>query len=136
MTDDAIRIPELKDITFIHPLPVKHMEPHGLLPMIPEAAALWQFLIGAFQALDRVPKQTTLEGTPDKVVDLMQIAESVRKMYGLENLEGMFQERLIAQARREAFNCRLPWNDKIDAFFASGGKAYRIQDRDPDKVGL
>lgn len=135
MTDDSVRVPSMEDLHFMQPLPIKHMEPNGLLPMTTEAAALWQFLICAFQALDKVPKQTTLEGSEDQVVDLMQLAESVRKMYYLDTLEGMFQERLIQQARREAFNCSLPWNQKIDAWFASGGKAYRIQDRDPDKVG-
>jgi hypothetical protein len=104
--------------------------------MIPEAAALWQFLICAFQALDRVEKQTTLEGSEDQVADLMQLAESTRKMFHLDNLEGMFQERLIAAARREAFNSQLPWDTRIDAFFASGGSSYRVMDRNPDKVGL
>jgi hypothetical protein len=104
--------------------------------MTTEAAALWQFLICAFQALDRVEKQTTLEGNKDQVVDLMQIAHSVRNMYGLKELDGMFNMRLVQAARSEALNCRLHWNTRIDAFFASGGKSYRIQDRNPDKVGL
>jgi hypothetical protein len=129
------RTVELKDIHFRVPLPLKHMIPHGRLPNTVEAAALWQFLIGAFQALDRIPKQTTYIGDTDATADLMQIAESSRKMYELPDLEGMFNNELIKEARAECFVCGLPWNPQINAFFDSGGKSYRLVDRDPDKVG-
>lgn len=127
--------PELKDISFTQAIPIKHMNPLGLLPNTTEAAALWQFLICAFQALDRVPKQTTLEGDEDQRADLMQIAHSIRQTYLLTELDGMFNENLIRCARQEAFNSRLPWDSRIDAWFATGGKSYRILDRDADKVG-
>lgn len=139
MSTDSGRTVELKDITFRAPLPIPHMEPNGHLPMTKEGAALWMFLVCAFQALDRVEKQTTLEGTPDQVADLMQIAHSIRKMYEFDEsdgLEKMFNAALVACARKEAFRSRLPWDGRIDAFFASGGKSYRVMDRNPDKVGL
>lgn len=133
------RIPELKDITFRAPVPVPHMSPFGHLPMTTEAAALWQFLVCAFQALDRVEKQATLVGNDDQAVDLMQIAHSIRKLYELPEsggLDKMFSEQLIRSARMEAFRTKLPWDTRIDAFFATGGKSYRKLDRDADKVGL
>jgi hypothetical protein len=123
-----------KNVSFRRPIPLKHMEPHGHLPHNTEAMALWWFIVCAIQALERVPSQKTLEGTEDQQVDLMQVAHSVRKLYGLDTLEGMFQERLIGLARLEAFRSRLPWNDKLDAFFLTGGQSYRKLDRDPDKV--
>jgi hypothetical protein len=96
------------------------------------------FLVCAFQALDRVEKQVTLEGNEDQTVDLMQIAHSVRKMYQIDesDLEKMFNENLIRAARMEAFRSGLPWDTRIDAFFATGGKSYRSLTRDPDKTGL
>ncbi len=123
------------NIEFRKSYPLHHIQPTGLLPQTEEAAALWQFLIMANQALDRVPAQTTLEGEADTVVDMMQLANSARKIYGLKDLEGMFNMQLISLARREAIRSALPWNTKLDAFFESGGKSYRILDRDPDKVG-
>lgn len=127
----------LKDLrpALRQPIPMKHIEPFGVLPNTPEACALWQFLICAFQALEKVEAQTTLEGAEDQVADLMQIANSIRQLYQLESLESMFQSRLIAKARQEAFRSVLPWNPRVDAFFATGGRSYRIMDRDPDKVG-
>lgn len=127
---------ELKDIKFIKPMPLHHLQPLGLLPNNTEACALWQFLIMAFQALDRVEKQTTLEGEEDQTVDLMQLAHSSRKMFELSDLEGMFNDSLVAMAKREAGRSELAWDSRIDAFFATGGKSYRHLDRDPDKVGL
>lgn len=125
---------ELKDIKFIKPMPLHHLQPLGLLPNNTEACALWQFLIMAFQALDLVEKQTTLEGAEDQVVDLMQLAHSSRKMFELPDLEGMFNMQLVDMAKREALRSGLSWTSRIDAFFASGGKSYRTMDRDPDKV--
>jgi len=133
MTDKG---PDLKDISFIRPIPLHHMEPIGLLPGTDEAAALWQFLVCAMPALKKVESQTTLEGAEDQEVDLMQIAESVRKMYGLKDLYGMFHARLIGAARRECLRSALPWDTRIDAFFETGGKSYRNLTRNPDKVGL
>lgn len=127
---------ELKQIQFRKAYPLHHIEPIGFLPKTEEAAALWQFLIMAMQALDRVEKQVTLEGRPDTVVNLMNLAHSAKNIYGLTTLEGMFQPRLIAAAKREAVRSRLHWDSRIDAWFESGGKSYNIADRDPDKVGL
>ncbi|KAK0039439.1 hypothetical protein Bpfe_031116 [Biomphalaria pfeifferi] len=107
----------------------------GFLPRTEEAAALWQFLIMAMQALDKVPTQTTLEGEGDLEVDMLQLAHSSRRIYGLKDLEGMFHPRLIDAAKREAKRSRLAWYDKLDAFFESGGKSYRFLSRNPDKVG-
>lgn len=125
----------VSDISFIQPIPLKHMEPHGLLPSTSEAAALWMFLTCAMQALDRVEKQTTLEGNEDQQADLMQIAHSVRNIYELTTLEGMFSETLIQRARAEAFRSALFWDPRINAWFSSGGKSFNNMDRDADKVG-
>ena len=124
-----------KVIEFRKPYPLKHIEPVGFLPKTEEAAALWQFLIMAIQALEKVEAQVTYEGDSDQVVDLMQLATSAMKIFGLDNLEGMFQARLIDCAKREAARSRLYWNPRLDAWFESGGKSYRIMDRDADKVG-
>lgn len=132
---DEIRIPELKDISFRQPLPLPHMQPIGHLPMTPEAAALWQFLVCAFQALDRVPKQTTLVGNEDQSVDLKAVANSIRMLYQLKDLDRMFNANLIRAAKKEAARSRLPWDSRIDAWFATGGQSYRFVDRDADKVG-
>lgn len=126
----------LEHISFMRPIPIKHLfSGGGLLPDGDESCALWQFLLMAHQALDKVPAQTTLVGSDDQRVDLMQLAESAKNIYGLKDFEGMFNATRIDMARRECFNCGLPWNKKLDAFFATGGKSYRILDRDPDKVG-
>lgn len=124
-----------KVVSFRKAYPLQHIEPVGFLPKTEEAAALWQFLIMATQALEKVESQTTYEGDNDQVVDLMQLANSARKIYGLDNLEGMFQDRLIAAAKREVLRSRLKWDSRLDVWFESGGKSYRILDRDPDKVG-
>lgn len=129
------RTVEAKDIQFNEFWPVKHMNPMGLLPPTKEAAALWTFLTMAFSALDRVEKQATLEGDEDQQADLMQIAYATRIQFGLEDLNGMFGDNLVRFAKREAARCKLPWDTRIDAFFESGGKAYRHLDRDPDKTG-
>lgn len=122
-------------IEFRKAYPLPHMQPQGFLPQTEEAAALWQFLVMANQALEKVEAQVTYEGDSDQVVDVMQLANSARKIYGLDNLEGMFQDRLVETAKREAKRSGLHWNPRLDAWFASGGKSYRIQDRDADKVG-
>jgi hypothetical protein len=130
---------DLKNIQWRQPIPLPHMRPQGYLPMTPEAAALWQFLVMAAQALDRVEKQVTYEGADDQQVDLMQLAHSARKMFELPEqggLEKMFNSNLIASAKAEAIRSRLPWNTRLDAFFISGGNSYRHMDRDADKVGL
>jgi hypothetical protein len=132
----AVMLIDPKDISFVQPIPIKHMDPMGLLPNTTEAAALWQFLICAFQALQHVETQTTLEGDEDQQVDLKQIAHSIRKLYLLDTLEGMFADALVACAKREAARSKLNWDTRIDAWFASGGKSYNTLDRDADKVGL
>jgi len=117
-------------------VPLPHMKMGGgLLPDTDEAAALWYFLLCATQALDRVPAQTTLEGQPDQVVHLRQLAESIQKMYNVKSLDMMFNDLLIFTARKEALRCKLPWNPKLTTWFESGGKIGNIIDRDPDKVG-
>ena len=63
----------------------------------------------------------------------MQIATSVAQVYGVK-LEDMFNAGLIHCAKREAERCGLVWNEKLDAWFASGGKSYDFVTRDPDKV--
>lgn len=126
----------LDQIEFVKPIPLKHMQgAGGHLPDSMEAAALWQFLLMAHQALHKVERQVTYEGDADQEVDLMQLAESSRKLFELSTLEGMFQTRLIAAAKAEAIRSRLGWDDRIDAWFASGGTSYRIQERNADKVG-
>ena len=126
--------PDETQITFGKFYPLQHMQPVGFLPQTEEAAALWYFLTCASIALAKVESQVTYEGDQDQTVDLMQLAHSVRKIYALDSLEGMFNEALIAIAHREAFRSALPWDSRLDAFFSSGGKAYRHLDRNPDKV--
>jgi hypothetical protein len=126
----------LEHISFTRAIPYKHLfSGGGFLPDGEESCALWQFLLMAHQALDKVPAQTTLIGADDQVVDLLQLAESAMNIYGLDNLEGMFNETRVAMARREVARSGLPWNMALDAFFRTGGKSSRILDRDPDKVG-
>ncbi len=116
-------------------IPVKHMAPLGYLPMTKEAACLWMFLLGAFQALDKVESQKTLEGEEDQRVDIMQIATSYMHVYGVTDIEKVFQGRLVSAAKAEAIRSRLPWNGRVDVFIDSGGKNGRYLDRDADKVG-
>lgn len=127
----------LKHVAVRRPYPLKHMRVGGgLLPDTDEAAALWQFLLGAHQALDKIPAQVTLEGDTDLTANLRQIADSARKLFGLSTLEGMFNAQLIWQAKLEAKRSALYWNVKLDAWFESGGRASNELDRDPDHVGL
>ena len=129
---------DLKDIHWRQPMPLKHMVPNGHLPATPEAAALWQFLVMAMQALDKVEKQVTLEGDDDQVVNLWQLAHSARKIFELPEsggLDAMFATPLIESARLECLRCQLPWNAKLTAWFDSAGVSYSIQDRNPDKTG-
>jgi len=126
-----------KDVQFRQQWPLPHMEnpqgTGGLLPMTKEAAALWNFLQGAMAAIAKIPAQTTLEGAPDANVSLIQIATSVAQVYGVKT-EDMFNMGLVHCAKREAARCGLVWFDQLDAWIASGGKAYNDLTRDPDKV--
>ena len=74
------------------------------------------------------------ESAEDQVVNLMQIAESQMKIFGLTSVEGMFNSQLVHYARREALRCRLHWDSRIDDFFHTGGRANRKLDRNPDKL--
>lgn len=125
----------LEEIHFSRMYPIKHIQPNGLLPKTEEAAALWQFLLTASIALGSVESQKTYEGDLDQQTDLMAHAEHAKNMFGLKDLDGMFNQRLIDQAKREVARSKLNWDDRLDAFFASGGKSYRHLDRNPDKVG-
>lgn len=126
-------------IDFARPLPIKHMVPNGYMPMSTESAALWQFLIMAFQALDRVEKQVTYTDEQDQVVDLNALVYSAFMIYELldtpANRERVFNPQLVNCAKMEARRSGLPWDTRIDAWFSSGGKSYNLMERNPDKVG-
>lgn len=130
----------LEHLDLIQPWPLKHMVPQGYLPHTKEAACLWQFLIMATQALDRVEKQVTLEGDQDQVVDLRNLADSAFKLYDFHKLndpyDTVFNPALVRVAQMEARSKKLPWDDRLDAWFASGGRSYNVMDRDADKTGL
>src|SRR3954471_13225965 len=111
---------DVRDISFAPAIPIKHLfSGGGMLPDSAESCALWQFLLMAHQALDKVPAQTTLIGEADQQVDLMQLAESAMKIYGLTHVGDMFHATRIEMARREVARSGLAWNMKLDAFFAS-----------------
>lgn len=124
-----------KHVNLVQQWPIKHMVcGGGTLPDTPESAALWYFLGCAFQALAQVPSQVTYEGDLDQQVDLMQLAHSIRKLYELDDLEGMFADGLIAQAKLEARRSKMGWDSNIDAFFVNGGRKNNVLDRNPDKL--
>lgn len=122
------------EIHFERAVPAKHMQSGGgMLPNSWESAALWQFLTCAMQALHTVESQATLEGDEDQTVSLMQLATSIQMQYQVP-LEAMFGTALIETAKREAKRCKMSWDSRLDAFFASGGKSYNNLTRDPDKI--
>lgn len=124
------------DINFRQQWPLPHMKGMGfggLLPATKQAAALWNFLSGAMNALGKLPTQTTLEGEDDSNSSIRQIADSVAAIYDV-TLEEMFQPMLVELARREATRCELVWNPKLDGWLLAGGKSFDHVTRDPDKV--
>lgn len=125
----------VEHIQFTQAWPVKHMHATGgLLPETKEAAALWNFLLCAFQALHHVESQKTLIGNEDQVVSLRQIATSQMKIFGITDMNELFNAALIQAARREAIRCGLFWDTRIDAYFETGGNSYSVLDRDADKL--
>lgn len=111
-------------LTYTAPIYGSHLTPHGALPSdIPErSSAAWHFTRLAMKALDKVPEQATLEGEVDKTVNLRAIAESVGKLYSLQL--DQFLPLVSTYCRKEAFLCQYPWNDRLQAWLDSGGRAY------------
>lgn len=113
----------------------KHMMPDGgMLPPMRESAALWEFCRLAQIALKDIPEQMTLADQLDTTVDLWDITRSVLVMYQFQRVEDIFIEELYILCQREARRCEMPWDDRLDAWFYSGGKSYRIVTRDPDRL--
>lgn len=111
----------------------------GLLPPSVHSSAIWQFAIMAHQALEKIPTQKTLEGTKDIDVSLKDLAHSTLAMYNMPSIEDgglgiLFQPQMITLLKREAYRCGLPWDNRLDAWFASGGKSYDQLTRDPDTL--
>lgn len=122
-------------MAFVFNVPIyeHHLTPNGLLPreMKERASAAWYFTMCAMQALERVPQQVSYEGDTDQTVNLRQIADSVATMYS-ESLENIMPFMDFVKA--EALRCGLPWNGRLDAWLASGGKSYNFVTREPDAV--
>lgn len=120
--------PEIK--TFTPPTHAKHWQENGgLLPTGINSSALWQFCLMAHQALEQFTGQHVLEGEEDITVRLKDLARSTLSMYRMPNeldggMEILFQPDMIDLVKREARRCNLPWNSRLDAWFASGGRAY------------
>lgn len=122
-------------IRYHPPAHEKHLETDGgLLPNCIESSALWEFLVCAMQALEKIPTQKTLVGTLDTDVNLREVANGIAKMYGLSTLDNVFHPVMIQLAKREAIRCRLPWDSRLDAWFQSGGRAYNLLTRNPDTI--
>lgn len=117
------QMPEIKlDLTA--PIYADHLTPNGHLPRLHqvEASAAWHFTRLAMRILDEVPQQVTYEGQEDKSVSLKVIAQSVAKLYGLEDIGTMLT--FMPAVRMEAFRCGYPWKDRLQAWVDSGGAQY------------
>ena len=117
----------LKYTAFIYE---EHLTPKGLLPreIKERSSAAWHFARLALTALEKVPEQVTLEGDTDRTVPLLNLARSVATMYGIKEIGDFLCLMDFVQA--EAVRTGLPWNDRLTAWVASGGRAYNFVTRE------
>lgn len=106
------------------PIYEEHLTPNGTLPRDKAltASAAWHFTRLAMAALEKIPEQVAYEGEVDLTVRLRQIAESVMVQYNIKDIESMMN--LMPAVRTEAFRVSYPWNDRLQAWLDSGGRAY------------
>ncbi len=129
--------PEIKQ--YQPPTHERHLEPEGRMPRCIESSALWQFLAMASIAIDSIPAQATLEGDKDRDVSLKHLAFSVLKMYNMPGpeeggFEILFNYERVHRAKQEAMRCGLNWESRLDAWIASGGRAYDLLTREPEAL--
>lgn len=108
----------------------EHLTPKGLLPreVKERASAAWHFTRLAMGALERIPEQVSLEGNTDLTVKLRDLAESVRIQYGLKGVEDFLS--LMDFCHAEGIRSGYPWNDRLQAWLNSGGRAYDTMTRE------
>jgi hypothetical protein len=113
-----------------------HIEPNGSFPATHavECSAAFHFAKLAIRILAKVPEQITLEGRDDKTVDLRAVAESVVKLYSLEDLGTLMS--FLPAVRKEAFCSGLPWDDRLQAWIDSGGRSYNLVTREEGRVNI
>lgn len=111
------------------PIYEDHLSPKGLLPreIKERASAAWHFARLALTALEKVPEQVVLEGDTDRTVPLRNLADSVSLMYSIPVEDIM---PIMDFVKAEAIRCGLPWNDRLDAWLATGGKSYNFVTRE------
>lgn len=113
---------------------MNHTSPDGILPRerVVEASACWHFCKLAHVVLTRVPEQATYEGDLDQTVSLMRIAQSVRQMYDVADMNDMMAMKDWVKA--EALRCGLPWDVRLDTWFKTAGRGYDSVTREPEAL--
>lgn len=142
--DDSIRVArgtEAKDVGegltirtptgYYMPYPRKHIAPEGLLEDSASQCALWYFMQCADKAIEKLPKQVSLETDQDSAADLVAMADSIATCYGTTRQE-MFEIANWRRAKAEVNRCGGIINSKLVSFINSGGKLHRYHDREPN----
>lgn len=116
----------------------KSNNPDALLPggeLTNHSFFAWYFCKLAMIQLEQIPEQVTYEGDLDTVVNLRETLENLRTVYGLETTDDLEKAmKLMPTCRRIAFQRKLKWDDRFQAWLDSGGKSYNKIDREPDKL--
>lgn len=87
-------------------------------------------------ALLEIPEQVSLEGEVDLTIHLRPLLDSCMQIYGLFDVPDDIEKvmKIIPLVRRIAFMRNLAWNNRLDAWCATGGKAYNEVTRDPEAL--
>jgi hypothetical protein len=107
------------------------------LEQMVDSYCAWYVARNCMIALKEIPEQVTLEGDLDITVNLKDVMRGAFIAYGIDPDVGDNLNRvmgLMPLVRRQAFNDKLFWDSRFQAFLDSGGHAYRIITRDPDKL--
>ena len=113
-----------------------HIEPEGRLPSSHplEASAAWYFCKCAHQSIESLEAQVSYEGDTDVTVSLRSLADNIRLQYGIDDLNEMM--KFIPVCKQEAERVGLPWNDKLDTWWQTGGSLQDEVTRDPGKLNI
>lgn len=124
----------MTDFVYTAPIYEEHLTPRGHLPRDKAltASAAWHFTRLAMQALERIPEQVAYEGDTDVTVRLRSIADSVMIQYNIRDIESMMN--LMPAVRMEALRVGYPWNDRLQAWVDSGGRAYDTMTREEGRL--
>lgn len=119
------------DTGYYMPYPYRNIHPRGLLEDSASQCALWFFMQCADRAIEKLPKQISLETDQDSAADLKAMAASIAKCYAT-TIEEMFESANWKRAQAEVERLNGIISDKLISFINSGGKLHRFHDREPN----